>query len=75
MIKYKTQVGSKHMNMEAHELKDAMKHSLSGMNCRKCKTDTVVSFIDDGYGHLKPEIKACCPDFEKRIRNRIWPEK
>lgn len=71
MIKYKTQVGSKHMNQEARELRDAMKRSLTGMHCRKCKPDTIISFVDDGYNHLKPDIKACCTDFEQRMHKRI----
>ena len=74
MIKYKTQVGSKHLNMEARELRDSMKPLLSGMHCRKCKTDTEIIFVDDGYGHLKPVINACCHDFELRIRKKIWSE-
>jgi hypothetical protein len=74
MIKYKTQVGAKHLNMEARELRDIMKPHLKGMHCRKCKTDTEIIFVNDGYGHLKPVINACCPDFELRIRKRIWSE-
>ena len=74
MIKYKTQVGSKHMNMEARELRDSIKPLLSGMHCRKCKSNTMIFFIDDGYGHLKPDFKVCCSDFEQRIRKRIWSE-
>ena len=72
MIKYKTQVGSKHMNLEARELRDSMKHDLHGMHCRNCNIDTIISFVDDGYNHLKPSIDACCTDFEIRIRKKIW---
>lgn len=75
MIRYKTQVGSKHMNIEARELRDSMKSYTSGMYCRKCKTDTEIIFVEDGYGHLIPKINACCPDFELRIRSKIWPRK
>jgi hypothetical protein len=60
--------------MEARELRDIMKPHLKGMHCRKCKTDTEIIFVNDGYGHLKPVINACCPDFELRIRKRIWSE-
>jgi hypothetical protein len=74
MIKYKTQVGAKHLNMEARELRDTMKPHFKGMYCRKCKTDTEIIFVNDGYGHLKPVINASCPDFELRIRKRIWSE-
>ncbi|WP_303924880.1 hypothetical protein [Draconibacterium sediminis] len=74
MIKYKTQVGSKHLNSEARELRDSMKPLLRGMHCRKCNNDTEILFINDGYGHLKPEINACCHEFELRIRKKIWSE-
>jgi len=74
MIKYKTQVGSEHLNMEARELRDSMKFQLSGMHCRICKKDSEIVFVDDGYDHLKPKINACCPDFELRVRKRIWPD-
>lgn len=73
MIKYKTQVGSQHENMEARELRDAIKPLLSGMHCSKCKQDTNILFVADGYGHLRPKISACCSEFETRIRKRIWP--
>lgn len=73
MIKYKTQVGSQHENMEARELRDAIKPLLSGMHCNKCKQDTNILFVDDGYNHLKYQFNACCPEFETRIRKRIWP--
>lgn len=72
MIKYNTELGSKHMNLEARELRDSMKTDLRGMHCRKCNTDTIISFVDDGYNHLKPAIDACCTDFEKRIKKKIW---
>ena len=74
MIKYITQVGSKHLNMEARELRDSIKPLLAGMHCRKCKTDTEIKFVNDGYGHLKPSIEACCNDFELRIRKNIWSD-
>ena len=35
MIKYKTRVGTQHENMEARELRDAIKPQLSGMQDRK----------------------------------------
>ena len=71
MIKYKTQVGLKVLNKEARELRNALKSNLKGMHCRKCKKDTIISFIDDGYGHLKPSIKVCCSEFEQRIHKQI----
>ncbi len=74
MIKYKTQVGSQHENMEARELRDAIQPLLVGMHCRKCNQATNINFVDDGYGHLKPVINACCTDFDARIRKRIWPD-
>lgn len=75
IIKYKTQVGTQHENMEALELRDAIKPLFSGMHCSKCKQDTNIHFVDDGYNHLKYQINACCcPEFEIRIRKRIWPD-
>lgn len=74
MIKYKTQVGTQHENMEARELRDAIKPLLTRMHCSKCKQDTNILFVADGYNHLKYQIKACCSEFETRIRKRIWPD-
>lgn len=71
MIKYNTQLGAKHLNSEARELKDALKPYLSGMHCTKCTTDTIINFVDDGHGHLTRRIHACCKDFELRILQKI----
>jgi hypothetical protein len=71
MIKYKTQVGSKHENMEARELRDSLKDQLKGMYCRKCNQDTIIQFVGDGYGHLRHSIDACCSDFHEKINKKI----
>jgi hypothetical protein len=71
MIKFNTTLGAKYLNAEARELKESLQPYLKGMYCRGCKTDTVISFIDDGYGHLKPEVQACCKDFRIEIENKI----
>jgi len=71
MIRYKTQVGAKHLNKEARKLRDVIKPMLRGMHCRKCNQDTEINFVDDGYGHLIQEIHACCPEFKQRINSKI----
>ena len=74
MIKWKT-TGYGTRNDEARELRDASKHLLKGMNCRKCGVDTVIGFVDDGYGYLTFEINACCSDFKTRIEAKLQPNK
>lgn len=71
MIKYITKLGANHLNAEARELRDAIKPYLRGMHCRKCNADTVISFIDDGHNHLKPNIHACCTDFKQRVKQKL----
>jgi len=73
MIKYNTLLGAEHLNKEARELRDGLKTILKGMHCTKCKTDTIISFEDDGYGYLKEKIIPCCPEFLLRIRKKAFP--
>lgn len=71
MIKFNTTLGARHLNAEARELSNALKPYIKGMRCSKCKTDTIINFIDDGYGHLKPSIQACCNEFKLRVQQKI----
>ena len=48
---------------------------LSGMKCKYCKEPTVISFVQHtaypGSGSLDPIYDACCPEFLKRIKDRL----
>lgn len=71
MIKFNTTLGASYLNAEAREFKEAIKPYLKGMHCRKCNKHTLINFIDDGYGHLKPNVQACCKEFELRIKQKL----
>ncbi len=74
MIKYETQLGDKVLNMEAREQRDVYKRLLRGMHCRKCSIDTIISFKKNAYDYLTPQINACCPEFEERVRDKLFEE-
>jgi hypothetical protein len=75
MIKYRTQLGAKHLNMEAANQRDyAYKPFLSGMHCGKCKgVDTIIQFyqMSEPIRMVNARINACCPEFELHIRTKI----
>ncbi len=73
MIKYEIKTGCKFLNQKARQQRDVVfKPQLKGMHCRKCKVDTVICFIEDDLSHVQPIIKSCCPEFEKRIKEKLW---
>lgn len=74
MIKFNTQLGSKHLNIYAREQKELLQPLVKGMHCSKCSTDTTISFEEDAYGHLKFKIHSCCPEFEQRIKMKLFKE-
>lgn len=75
MIKYKTNLGSDHLNREARQQRDyAYKPKLAGMHCASCKgIDTVIEFnqMPAPYNMVNGRIRACCSEFEQRIRLKI----
>ena len=73
MIKYEIKLGAKELNEEARRQRDRTKIELRGMHCRKCGIDTIFEFKLDEYGFVAFDIKACCKEFETRIRKKILP--
>lgn len=81
MIKYRIQLGFKHLNMEARALKGLLQPRLKGMHCRKCQgKETVISFKEVTVTGSLPtakinfithQIEACCEEFETRIRAKL----
>ncbi len=74
MIKFDIKLGSAHLNREAREQRDEMKPRIKGMHCRKCNRDTLIDFVDDGYGHPRYRVNACCPEFNARVIKNIKRE-
>ena len=76
MIKYDTKTGSSFLNEKARAQRDGtFKPTLKGMHCRKCNSDSIIRFVESGTNYVKTEIESCCPDFENRIREKLWPNK
>jgi len=71
MIKYEIKLGHRHLNDEARRQRDSFKPDLRGMNCKLCRTDTLIYFVDGWNHHAEFRIDACCPYFEKRIREKL----
>ena len=66
MIKYEIKTGDKALNEHARGVRDYSKIQLRGMHCKKCQgVDTIIRFLPD------PALYACCPEFEKRIREKL----
>jgi hypothetical protein len=75
MIKYKIKTGYKHLNEKARANKEIYKRELKGMHCRNCKKDTIIEFVESGTNYVKALIHSCCPEFDKRIKDKLWPNK
>jgi len=76
MIKYEIKTGSSFLNEKARQQRDlAFKANLKGMRCGKCSSDTIIKFVEDDSTHVKAEYNVCCSDFEKRIKEKLWPNK
>lgn len=66
MIKYEIKTGDKALNTHARGIRDISKVQLRGMHCKKCKgVDTIIRFQPDAI------LYACCPEFDKRIREAM----
>jgi hypothetical protein len=68
----------KHLNMEARFLKELLKPQLKGMHCRKHREPTIIQFYNyvqrGDFGvvsFVSQKNQACCPEFEKRIRDNL----
>lgn len=81
-IKHKIQLGAKHLNMEARILKELYSPQLRRMHCKGHGTpvDSYLVYYEHqgdrfpgGYrpSWIRFRIEACCPEFEKRIRDKI----
>jgi hypothetical protein len=75
MIKYKIKTGAKELNEKARAYRDIYKKELNGMHCRKCKTDTIIEFVKSDSNYVKTFIHSCCSEFDKRIKDKLWPNK
>lgn len=81
MIKFDTQLGAKHLNMEARQHKELMQPLLKGMRCKKCSgIDTFISFHEATntgaiplaqVKFIKYHILACCPEFKEKIEAKL----
>lgn len=77
MIKYNTRTGlGSAMDEKARNKRDVFyKPYLTGMKCKTCRVDTVISFIQHpgyaGSGSIDPVYDCCCPEFERAIRARL----
>ncbi len=75
-IKYDTVTGASDTNRKAQDQrKTVYEPKLKGMRCAKCNQDTVIRFVHTGSGYVNGEIEACCEEFEKKINDKIWPNK
>jgi len=74
-IKYEVKTGSKHLNEIAKNRLEHSKLKLKGMRCGKCSSNTLISYVPDPDIDVKMKIEACCPEFENRIREKMWPNK
>ena len=84
MIKFDTQLGAKHLNMEARQHKELMQSQLKGMRCMKCTgVDTTISFHEETMTGALPSVKvsflkhqviACCDDFKQRITEKLMEQ-
>lgn len=77
MIKYdcRTGLGSA-MDSKARLKRDHIfKPYLSGMKCKRCKMDSVISFVQHtsyaGSGSIDTVYDTCCPEFLKEIKDRL----
>lgn len=75
MIKFEIPKGYEHDKQKARQTRDHFKPMLSGMRCAKCNQDTIIGFyLRNDYGHtyhVYPQIKACCPEFKKRVLGKL----
>jgi hypothetical protein len=71
MVKYQIKLGYRHQNVEARRQRNSFKQDLRGMHCKLCKTDTIIYWADGWNHHPEFRIKACCPYFERRIREKF----
>lgn len=72
MINYIVKTGCKFLNTKAKQIINlAYKNQLKGMRCKKCKTNTLIEFIESDLTHVKPIITPCCYEFDKRIRKNL----
>lgn len=75
-IKYDTNTGQAHLNVKARAVRDmVLKPTLSGMKCSVCVSDSLVYFKQHqsyaGSGSVDWFVNACCPDFEKKIYEKL----
>jgi hypothetical protein len=76
MIKYEIKTGDSVLNRKARDQRDVyLKPKLKGMHCRKCEKDTIIEFAESGTNYVKTLIHSCCPEFDKRIKDKLWPNK
>ena len=75
-IKIKIQTGALHLNVKAKGIRDnALKPKLKGMKCKYCSENTIISFQQNqafpGSSSVDYVIDACCPEFDREIKNKL----
>jgi len=41
----------------------------------KCSKDTIIEFVEEDLSHERSVINSCCPEFDEKIQNKIWPNR
>ena len=72
MIKYVIKTGSKFLNTKARNQRDlAFKSTLKGMHCRRCKSNTIIEFVEWDLTYVRSIVHSCCLEFDARIKKKL----